>query len=326
MFDTIGMTLKHTQAKDKDFLSETTAKLDNVIKHNIDNNNSIYATGDLKNLYIKITEKAVTIKQGSLAKYYLGNNTKTLNLQDVKLAIEKLSNELQLPMEKACITRLDIAGNILTKYKPNLYFDLLGFLDNFDRLEQQTGLYYNRNKIIQLAFYDKIAELKQKNESVENIYQNQNLLRFELRLKQRIKNNFPKNNNKNSFKYSVITASLLYDEYFYVDIVNLWYNYFQKIDKINSLIKSKLKNIRRADDYLLQFIIKQYVKDYLDLQKKVYHDVRISKSIKDFRNVNQIPNIKKRLKDFSNNENLFQQNDLITELNEKIKRITQFYI
>ena len=54
-------------------------------------------TGGLR---ISVTENRVRI-EGSLSKYYYGNNTQTLTLAHAKEAIKRLGRQLNLPIDKA---------------------------------------------------------------------------------------------------------------------------------------------------------------------------------------------------------------------------------
>jgi hypothetical protein len=48
-----------------------------------------------------------------LAKFYLPDNTYTLNCNQVREAIEKLSDTLNIDFSEAKITRLDVSANLL---------------------------------------------------------------------------------------------------------------------------------------------------------------------------------------------------------------------
>ncbi|MDZ7936354.1 MAG: phage/plasmid replication protein [Emticicia sp.] len=56
--------------------------------------------------------------KGSLSKWFLGDNIQTLTRGDMKRATEKLSDTLHLPMSKAKVGRIDLAKNLLMKFKP----------------------------------------------------------------------------------------------------------------------------------------------------------------------------------------------------------------
>ena len=86
--------------------------------------------------------KGVNLKDGSLCKYYLGDNFQTLGRGDTKQAIEMLSDTLHLPLHKATVTRIDIAQNYIVKHPTSVYFNHLGNCMFNERLVQPDGLYY----------------------------------------------------------------------------------------------------------------------------------------------------------------------------------------
>lgn len=87
------------------------------------------------------------------------------------------------------------------------------------RIVLQFGL---RQK--QLVFYDKIKETTNRKDYVPPEYQNKNLLRYELRLKNHI---------KQIFKVNKVTVPMLYDVQFYNRIVDYWKSEYRKIVKQN---------------------------------------------------------------------------------------------
>ena len=113
MYDNIDFKLRDTDVSGINFLSETPKHLD-IITGEHDFNGEFVVSGILGNAlndnYFKITvsERGVNLKNGSLCKYYLEDNFKTLGRGDAKQAIERLSDTLHLPINEATVTRLDI--------------------------------------------------------------------------------------------------------------------------------------------------------------------------------------------------------------------------
>lgn len=128
-------------------------------------------------LEIGIYSNCVTLYKGSLAKWQMGNNVVPMSRRNIKSAIDLLSNETNLDWNKAKITRLDWAVNVITKHKPSMYFGYLSALPRFERLEQQYGLRYEQ-VWVKMALYDKVREC---NGVVPELYKGVNILRCELR-------------------------------------------------------------------------------------------------------------------------------------------------
>ena len=140
MFDTVNFRLCKEVAGDVDFLSKIPCYLNNVGEHYY--NNEPIITGDLNGLKISLNTNQIKVKDGSLCKWFLGDNFKTMGRSDTQKAIEKLSDILHLPMGRATVTRLDVAQNFITMHSPEVYFNHLGELRYTARLLQPNGLYY----------------------------------------------------------------------------------------------------------------------------------------------------------------------------------------
>ena len=107
MYDTVNFRLFQSDADGVDFLAETPCFLENVGEHYY--NGEAVITGSLNGLKISLNRYQMKIRDGSLCKWYLGDNLQTMGRGDTQRAIEKLSDTLHVPMSKATITRLDIA-------------------------------------------------------------------------------------------------------------------------------------------------------------------------------------------------------------------------
>lgn len=149
--------------------------------------------GNLDILKLSVSEDRVKISEGSLCKWYLGNNLYTMKRNDTEQAIQKLSDILHLPFQRAFVTRLDVGRNFILKFDKQEYLNHLGNSQYFNRLEQTDGLYYNNNGL--------------------------NLFRYEMRLKKRL---------TREFNLPEVRAYMLYDTNSYMRIVDLWFNEYQK--------------------------------------------------------------------------------------------------
>ena len=224
MYDTIFLTLSKDQAQ-VDFLAESACALSQVGEHYFGNDAEPKVTGYLDNLRVFVSANSLTIKGGSLAKYYFGNNYQTLKRSDTKMAIERLSDELHLPMSKAKVTRLDIGTTFIMKHPVDVYYNHLGTLAYSGRLAEPDGLYYAQNDR-RLVFYDKNREQRNNGEAVPELYRGKNVLRYEHRHLHRL---------PSRLGVPEVTASMLYDKDFYKAVVHRWADTYKDIKKINDI-------------------------------------------------------------------------------------------
>lgn len=223
MYDTVNFRLTIADVKGVDFLQETPCYFEKAALH--DYSGEQVVTGSLNGLKVSVNRYQVKVKNGSLCKWYLGDNFQTLGRGDVQRAIEKLSDTLHLPMSKASITRLDVAQNIITKHPLMVYLNHLGVLRYATRLQQPSGLYYC-SQAGRLCFYDKNKEQRAKGEPIPELYKGRNVLRYEQRYTQRL---------ASRFNVPAVTGALLYDEAFYVGVLNRWRDAYKDISKINDI-------------------------------------------------------------------------------------------
>ena len=223
-----------------DLLHDIPGRLTNY--NNITFNDRDIVTGNLGSLRVSVSNKAIKIKDSSLCKWYLGDNFQGLSRGDTRHAIERLSDLLRLPMDRAVVTRIDAAANLIMKHEKGVYFNHLGNLQYFKRLEQPNGLYYSTiNKI--LLFYEKVHEQTDKGQPVPEMYRGRDVLRYEQRYKRGL---------LKCFNLPELRASTLYDPVFYMNLVNQWRNDYERIKKLNdihldyNMIKTKKDQARQA--------------------------------------------------------------------------------
>ena len=121
--------------------------------------------GRVKNFRISIDDRELVL-EGSLTKYAIGDNLKSADKEQLEKAIQDLGNELNINLFLGRVTRLDLAGNIVTKYPVEEYYRLLIDLNRLKRQEQSNGLSFG-NSSRYLSFYGKIKEMKRRH--VHNI-------------------------------------------------------------------------------------------------------------------------------------------------------------
>jgi len=320
-YDTIGLRLKAIDALNVNFIKETTKYFDVAGSYKPKNSECRYYHGNLDGLKISTSENGLSIKEGSLCKWYKGNNIETLGRVDTKFAIEKLSDTLHLPMDKAFVHRLDVAKTIPIKYPVCVYLAHLGELKGFKRMPVVNknigeGLYYfpnNKEQNMILIFYDKNAEHGEKGCSIYIHYSNKHLFRFE----QRYKSGFSKIFGK------LIRANMLYNRDFYDDIVFRWVEAYKAIQKVNNISLDFTKLQGKRDLYTMGI---------LALVELEGGQLAFLSQIEEARKIGQINNkqvfdIREAINDSCNKlETGFTvMNDCIIELDRKMEKIEKQY-
>lgn len=311
MYDTVNFRLLQSEAGGEvNFLSETSCFLDNIGEHSYDGN--VVITGNINGLKVSLNRYQMKVKDGSLCKWFLGDNYQTMGRRDTQRAIEKLSDTLHLPMYKAAITRLDIAQNLIMKHPVEVYLNHLGQLRHATRLQEPNGLYYEQANG-QLCFYDKNREQKSNREPIPELYQERNVLRFEQRYSKRI---------ATQLKIEEVTGALLYDESFYIDLLNRWKDIYKAIQKIND-IQLNLGIMRTKREFQLMGILSlikqaggqtQMITQINEAQKT---GVLTKKQAFDLRKVvNEACNVK---------DGVMIKNEAINELDKKVLEAVKFY-
>lgn len=268
--------------------------------------------GALGNLKVSVSNMGVSIKDGSLCKWYLGDNLSTMGRGDTQKAIEKLSDTLHLPVGKSKVTRLDVAQNLMVRYPVDVYLHHLGELKSSTRLLEPNGLYYSQ-RMGRLAFYNKVKEVRTHHEKIPELYQHGHCLRYEQRYTSRL---------PNQLGVPEVAASLLYDEAFYSMILQRWKDTYFAINKINdtqiniSAMKTKqqlykmgvLSLIERAGGVtqMLQQISEAQATG--KITKKQAYDLRVA--------VNDAVKC---------DGNITTPNEAILELDEKVKQAVKFF-
>ncbi len=219
MYDTIGLHI------DKSFLRSGADDLHRLVLPKLDRWDRDYKVpgkynGSLGNLSVWVTPYWVNI-QGSLPKWYLGDNLQTINRQQTKFAIEKLSDYFSLPMDKARLTRIDTAANLTMKYPLDVYFGRFGELIWFKKVPLPNGWSY-RQQNRQLEFYDKIAEMKIMKVFIPPIYQDRHILRYEYRYLHKL---------RRSLNVTDLRGKTLYNDTFYQMLVKRWETGYFAIEK-----------------------------------------------------------------------------------------------
>lgn len=150
--------------------------------------------GKIGGMTITFNRNKLTIL-GSLTTLVTGSNLKFADKAQIIEGIIGLEGLLEFSLKDARVTRLDVAGNIVTKNPILEYCKCLLDINKFNRYEQPTGVVF-KNDTTYLQFYDKIEEMRSKRHSIDTAFIHHNILRYECKLyadvfKRLIKNRRP---------------------------------------------------------------------------------------------------------------------------------------
>ena len=307
MYDTINLWLSFEKISNFN-LSKTLEKLSGITEHTKDK--ETYISGYLNNYRVNISEQGVSLK-GSLAKYFLSNNFKTLSRSDSARAIEMMSDELSLNVGDSTIIRIDFAQNFLMKYKPQAYYNYLGECQYYIRQPVSNSLYYT-NGLRQKIFYNKETEGKARGLSLPDVWEGQNVLRYEMRFTSRL----PK-----QFNQSVITANSLSDEKFYMTIFDKWLEEYESINKLHT-INYNLSDMNSPKDFWKQINLMAV---NMIGQDKIMQEVENLRHQRAFDKPEYYSRLKKEIKELCKTPEMTTSSDLVAELDKKIKSSKKYY-
>lgn len=304
MYDTVGMFLENNSLNE-DLIS-------NPKETYFSNTGEITVTGNLENLRVKNNGNKVSVI-GSLAKFYFGDNIQQLTRKDSELAVEKISDLLQLPMQESKIFRMDIGNNFILNFPLQNYYSCLGDLSRFKKSQianNQSLLYTTSTKTLQ--FYDKVSEVKRTRQSLPEVFTGRNVLRYELQLKKRV---------TSSLKLSELKAKDLYEEKFYMKGIEFWKDFYfliQRVNKINFKYEAlSMVNAKTLKTQLALIGLKVIGEDHL------LEMIETNKNQLDYRQ--QAKRMKELVKSLSNEPDLTAPNEAINELDSKVKRAVNYF-
>lgn len=310
MYDSVNFRLPQAVASGVSFMEEIPCYLTNVGEHNY--NGNIVITGELNGLKVVVNNYQMKVKDGSLCKWYLGNNFNTMNRRDTQMAVEKLSDVLHLPMSKAIITRIDIAQNFIMKYPCDVYLSHLGTLKQAARIEQPSSLYYQQASST-LCFYDKIKEQKKHHDAIPELFRDRNVLRYEQRYIGRL---------SKQLEVEEITGALLYDEVFYMGLIDRWQNKYRSINKVNDISLNFEAMGTRQQFYKMGVVaLIEKAGGVVAMLDQISEAQKMGKMTKQ-----QAYNIRKAIEAATAEEAaMTTPNEAIAELNKKIKQAVKLY-
>ena len=310
MYDTINFKITQDEAGGVDFLEEIPCFLDNVGEHFY--NGFPYITGNLKGLKVTANRHQVKIKDGSLCKFALGDNYQTLGRKDTQRAIELLSDTLHLPIDRAIVTRLDIAQNFILKHPTVIYLNHLGGLRHAKRIQEPTGLYYVLGGG-RLCFYDKNKEQTSHRNPIPELYKGRNVLRYEQRYTERL---------ASKLGISQLTGRVLYDEEFYISLLDQWRDSYKAINKIND-VTLNFETMTKKKDMIKAGLIT--LAEQMGGQLEMIAHINEAQK-RGALSRKQAFDLRKTIKDaYQVKDGLIVPSDVIQELDKKVDEAVRFY-
>lgn len=184
--------------------------------------------GKFKNFSIKVQRNEITIV-GSLSKFYLGNNIETMTQPQIKDALNQFQDETGIHIAKGLLSRVDVGRSFLMDEKVEKYLVLLKDdprFPNFERWENQTRRYTRHN--FTALFYDKIQQMMDDDEPINENYMGRKILRYEIQFLRRIKQQLRMNH---------LMGVHLMSRNFLQTLETKWRQTFNQIPKYGEMVK-----------------------------------------------------------------------------------------
>ncbi len=311
MYDTLNLWLSNEAIKESGYLQRVPTLFTNANETYKQDTGEVYFTGSILGMLTSVSSAGISLK-GSICKSYLPDNFHTLTRQDTQRAIEQLEDITNLPIKEADVKRIDFAQSLTVTQSPQNYFSFLGECNHYKRLTQPKSLYY-QNGMRTKIFYNKIAEGKAKGQIIPPIWANKHILRYELRYTSRLPYQFNK---------TKIQAQNLYNEGFYIGMVERWIKEYETIHKNNSILdKMNIKQIETPKNFMYQMALLQ-IKE-IGIQKTL-ESIEQLKAQNQFKHKEYYSRLKADIKKLCKNEALTEGSNLITELDKKVKQVKEY--
>ncbi|QQO09583.1 phage/plasmid replication domain-containing protein [Breznakiella homolactica] len=194
-------------------------------------------SAELGNLKINQTNSHIKI-QGSLGKYFHGNNIVKFTWLDVKQAIERLGIITGIDLTKAKLTRVEIGFCVILDHKVNSYISTFAYPrrykshrmgtiygeEMFRVIDLETSGQGSKTGRIWFTCYNKTNEMKAHNHSIPVDFQGKNILRLEYRLIGSV-------GIQRKFKRNLVLTDLCNPE-IYFKLQDLLYQFYKSIPKM----------------------------------------------------------------------------------------------
>jgi len=305
MVDTVTMWLETKDALKVKFL-------DNAREQVSLETGEVSVFGNHKNFRVHCNSSGISLR-GSLSKYELGDNLQRLTRGKVQMAIERLCDETLLNWKRAKVYRLDVGTCLVVRQPCSTYLKGLGELPRYQRSEQgENGLLYTTSTKA-LSFYDKIKEVRRKQERLPSAFEGLNVLRYEIQVRNRL---------KDVFKTPEILAETLYNETFYIQALTMWKNVYFAIHKQGKVKFNpkmlKTLNVKKLESSLAAIALRQLgERELLGMIQEARRDGLLTKI--------QAKRLKAKVRELATLPAIIEPSEAMLELDSKVKQSVQFY-
>lgn len=308
MYDSLVLILTNEYDPTINFLNAVSSEL--KITSRGEEYGIAYLRGNFRNMKVRITKSKIKI-EGSIHVFCKGNNLEPMSFHEFIESINLLEQMIQLPIENAKVSRLDFSGNIPMKYPIDAYFTYFGQKSRFKKQVFDNGINYKSEELI-LVFYDKIKELKHKREVLPEYFQDKNVLRFEMRFMRKL---------GKSFQVTELTAKMLKERAFFNQLCQKWRQEFKSVAM--EMVSPIGLNPTGSKPKLLE-----------ELALLQIHQLGIDSFLNEisfWQSMNEITKkeayeIRKFIKEKAAEKYPLAENELIQELNQKIKVAARFEV
>lgn len=268
--------------------------------------------GSLNGLKVSIYMGGISII-GSLAKFLYPNNIYPLDMNSTAQAIEKLSDNLHLPITDAKVTGLEFGRAFVMAHPVESYLSKLGDMPRLLRYHFDVGTLYYKPRGKQqpkvFAFYDKKADAAAKGMVLPVGFEDANLLKYEMRFNGRL---------PQQMGVPDVKASTLSESGFYRQMIKRYQeNYFaiSKLNQVKTDVMSEIKTVSDAFDMLVARLING------SDQTQITAFVEELKEAKVFEDRKNYTRLKRKIQEVATKAGVTTSDELIRELDDEIKNV-----
>lgn len=268
--------------------------------------------GSLNGLKVSIYMGGISII-GSLAKFLYPNNIYPLDMNSTAQAIEKLSDNLHLPITDAKVTGLEFGRAFVMAHPVESYLSKLGDMPRLLRYHFDVGTLYYKPRGKQqpkvFAFYDKKADAAAKGKVLPVGFEDANLLKYEMRFNGRL---------PQQMGVPDVKASTLSESGFYRQMIKRYQeNYFaiSKLNQVKTDVMSEIKTVSDAFDMLVARLING------SDQTQITAFVEELKEAKVFEDRKNYTRLKRKIQEVATKAGVTTSDELIKELDDEIKNV-----
>lgn len=308
MYDTLSLWLE----KDREQTAHSLKHLESV-RGFVSERGELTESGNVGSMKVSIKERGVFVS-GSLSKFAFGNNLERLTRQRTQQALEELSDKLALPLTQARVYRFDVGSNFILKHPPSEYLSQLDTKPYCKRSEYAdlSTLNFSTDKYL-CGLYDKVREMKRRRVAVPEIFENRHVLRYEVQFKRRL---------GEQFGVKDLAASRLFEELFYIKVLQQWKEHYFSIKRRARLCVSDAIELHSTKDlqaYLCALALQDSEREAAIIERLESH--REAGKV----NERTFYRLKASLRSYRSNKSLTQPNERLEELDRHVKREVQYY-